>query len=224
MSTASNLVSALSSCTFAFVPVRIARGRKFKGFAYDLRIETCTSVAYNVDVYSTKLWDPVNCRYAYANPEFCIEDDSVAAADIAIAKLAYIKHTITSTIEWCKQQKPDNECEALAFARNILRKRHPEMMPAINVMLPDNRDVAAEVERTLQWASNLKTRECWLYGKHCPGGKPLAPERKVSIALKSLTRRGVTALDGFNEVWQLTLTTMGLPLITTDKPDDDEAA
>lgn len=217
------LSDAISACSFHFTPVRVSRGRKFKGFAYDLGVEYSHAVAYNVMSYSTKMWDPSTKSFVYANPDFCVKDNSITDEEINAAKLEYVKSTIESTIAWCKSKSP-NEAEAMKFARNVLRKHHPEMIACIDVYLPDNRDVVSEIEKTLQWAANLKTRECWMYGKHCPGGKPLSNERKVTIALKALTKRGVTVLNGFHEVWELTLTTMGLPLIFELPRQSDEVA
>lgn len=196
-----------------FAPVQVSRGRKFRGFAYFL-CESERPIAYGVEYYCATLWDPAAKKLVYANTDFC-DGVNVEQEKLDADKAAYIDSTIQSTIAWCKEKFKDKSVlEQMRIARNILRKHHPEMLEAINKALPDSRDVVDEVEKTLRWAASLRTRQMYMYGKLCPGGKPYSPERTVSTAYKALVKRGVTKLDGFTEAWEMQLTLMALP-----KPD-----
>lgn len=196
-----------------FKPVNVNRGRKFKGFAYFLGCTYTNEIAWRVTAESTKLWDPAEKRYVYANPDFC-EDATVEASKVEADLNDYIKTTIDGTLRWCRSQKPSAaESEVKQFARNVLRKQHPEMLEFIDATIADQRDVVAEIERTLEWAMALTTRACWMYGRWCAGGRPLPVERKVRSALNALSKRGITQLDGFDEAWTFSLTVRGLPIL-----------
>lgn len=195
-----------------FKPVIVKGGRKFQGFAYDLGFGTQISHStWAYTSYSLKMWDPATKQFVYANPDFVFECQDADPVKVEADKQAYISNTIDGTIAWCRQQKPNApESEVLQFARNVLRKHHPEMMDIIDEKAPDQREVVTEVENTVRWARGLKTRACYIYGRFCPGGKPLSEKRQIEIAKKTLERRGITKLEGFEEAWSCTLTINGL--------------
>ena len=189
-----------------FIPVMITRGRKFKGFAYMLG-RTVTS---HQGFESSQLWDPATKTLVYATPDFCQDTDKPTTFDDDLT--TYVDTKINGTIDWCRKTKAGaSDKEVLQFARNIIRKYNPELVPFLeDYGASDQRDVAEEVEKTLNWAMQLKTRPCWMYGKWCAGGKPLADERKLDIAWKSLHNKSLDKLVGFAEAWELALTLRGL--------------
>jgi len=205
--------AAIANCKFDFNPVHCSRGRKWRGaLAYSIDIDDDNhNLRFgSFGTVSKRLWEPIAKQYVFANIDF-IEANERDEAKIAADREAYVKTTIQSTVDWCKSVKPElPDAELLLFIRNSLKKQHPEMLPAIDVVAPDNRDVVAEVQKTLQWAMTLKTQACWMFGRYCNGGKPLADNRKVEIAFKALQKKGVTKLDGFEDVWNMTLDVMGL--------------
>ena len=204
----------MSESTFTFFPVRVARGRKWRGeLAYFVSSRDSSFCVPGRIIYgeTAKLWEPVSKKFVYANAEFC--EDVTQAADVTeTARKEYVDQQIRGTIAWCKAQKPDSpEAEVLQFARNVLRKHHPEFDAyLVSYGLTDRRDVVDAVERTLTWAMGLKTQACWMYGRHCPGGKPIADAKKIAIARKSLHTKGIDLLEGFAEAWELALTIRGL--------------
>lgn len=196
--------------SFTFKPVRVTRSRSFRGFGYYVGEGGISQPAWCVTIYEAKIWDPVNKRIAYVNSDY-LEDCEVPADKLEADRKSYIDHTIQGTISWCRSQSAGKaEAEVLRFARNVLRKRHPELMSFIDEAAPDTRDVVVEVQRTFQWAMGLTTKSCWMYGRFCPGGKPLSNSRKVNAARKALEKKGITKLDGFQEAWEVTLTMAGL--------------
>lgn len=212
-------MSELSTSTsaFTFVPVRVARGRKWKGeLAYMLTIQDSSFCLYHgrggyIQSETAKMWDPATKRFVYANADF-VEDVELPAEQVEAARKEYVDLQIRGTIAWCKSKKPDApEAEIMQFARNCIRKQHPEFdVYLVEYGLTDRRDVVDAVERTLSWAMQLKTRPCFMYGRHCPGGRPLPDEKKIRIARKSLHTKGIDLLDGFAEAWELSLTIRGL--------------
>ena len=192
-----------------FTPVLISRGRKFRGKAYFLGDVRCGSFGNQ----NAKLWDPAAKRYVWANVDFCDEDESVTPEQVATDKEAYSKAVIEDTIKWCRECKSGApEDEVMQFARNVLRKYHPEIDESKLVAndLGDRRDLSIEVEKTLNWAIQLTTRPCWMYGHYCKGGRPLPTEKKIRIAYKSLTKKGLTQKADFEAVWTFLLSMMGL--------------
>ena len=192
-----------------FTPVAVNRGRKFRGKAYYLG-----DVRYgNFGAQNAKLWDAVNKKYVWANVDFCLDDETVTPEQVAADKAAYQKDVIDDTIRWCRERKQNaSEDEVMQFARNVLRKYHPEidetLLQANN--LNDRRDLSIEVEKTLNWAIKLTTKACWMYGRYCKGGRPLPDEKKIRIAYKALVRKGLTQKEGFEAVWSFMLTMMGM--------------
>ena len=85
-----------------------------------------------------------------------------------------------------------------------------EMMEFIDKATPDCRNVVTEIQNTLTWAMGLTTRACWMYGKWCAGGKPLSAERKRTIALSALEKKGITKLPGFVDAWNMSLDVYGM--------------
>lgn len=197
---------------FTFTPVTVSRGRKFKGFGYRVSSYDSSFSVYAgrggfIESYTARIWDPATKQIVKANDDFCVETPT-DPAKVEADRQAYIKLTIESTIAWCRTKSP-NEIEALKFARNVLRKHHPEMMEYIDQACPDMRDVSAEIENTLNWAAGLTTKACYMYGKWCAGGKPISVERKVRTAYRALQKKGVTSLENFNDCWELSLTLRG---------------
>lgn len=197
------------SDTLIFTPVMCNRGRKWRGsLAYFLGDISDFNVAYNVTCQSAKLWDPAQKKYVYANPEFLV--DLQECPSLEDDKREYISKTINDTLTWCKTQK-QNESEAKQFARNILKKKHPELLPYIEEHgLTDQRNAYEEIEKTLTWALGLKTRPCIIYGKRCPGGNPLPEKKKMNIVMKTLHKKGIDKLPDFQQSWEFALTLHGL--------------
>ena len=200
----------MSNTNIVFAPVTVNRGRSFRGFGYCVGDGGISQPAYCVTIYKSKIWDPVNKRFAYVNSDY-LETAEVSDEQKSAELQAYIDHTINGTIEWCRQQKPDaSDAEVKSFARNVLRKHHPEMMEFIDKAAPDTRDCVAEIQKTLTWAMGLTTRACWMYGKWCAGGKPLSTTRKRTIAYNALEKKGITKLPGFEAAWQMSLDVYGM--------------
>ena len=195
--------------SITFLPVVVNRGRKFRGKAYALG-DTRPGMYGS---WNSKLWEPISKKYVWANEEFLEDDESVSPAQVQADKDAYIKHIIDDTIQWCKNCKPNaSEDEVMQFARNVIRKHHPEIDESLLEAnkLNDRRDISAEVEKTLTWAMKLTTRPCVIYGRVCKGGRPLPEEKKIRIAYRSLVRKGLAAKPDFLPVWTFILSMMGL--------------
>lgn len=194
-----------------FRPVVVDGGRKYRGFAYDLGYDAQISRStWAYTSFSVKLWEPVSKTYVYANPDYVCAC-ATPTRDVEADKQDYVKSVIDGTIAWCRSTKSGApEAEIIQFARNTLYKHHPEMHEAIDAKLADQRDVVAEINRTLDWARNLKSRPAIMYGRACPGGKPYSKARQMRIAKESLERRGITKLEGFAEAWEMILTIQGL--------------
>lgn len=188
------------STNLVFVPVNVSRGRKFRGFGYV--IGSSETGGYGWSQVNAKIWNPETKQIVYANADFCEDDTSVDNFILEQAKAEYIKHTIQSTIDWCRAQKPNMpEAEILLFARNVLKKHHSEMIEEIDRLLPDTRDIHEEIEKILKWASGLTTRACYMYGRFCPGGKPLPIQKVLAIALSACEKRGFTKNPEFQTIW-----------------------
>lgn len=191
-----------------FTPVIVNKGRKFRGKAYLIGDSYVFSTWQSETTY-LKMWDPISKSIVSANEDFCEEDNSVPPEKIKSDCEEYIKWTFESTYAWCMEKRNGDETAAKQFARNILLKRFPSLKDQITEEFPDQRDVAEEIQRTLQWAMNLKTRETFMYGRHCPGGKPLPLKKKLAIAYNSLERKKMTAREEFKDLWNLNLTLLG---------------
>lgn len=197
----------MTLATFPFIPVSVNKGRKFRGDAYDVGAgEQISSSNWAYTSWSTRLWCPAENRYVYANPDF-IERREVPSEQIEADKRAYVEHAVIGTITWCQQQRPSaSDSETVAFARNILKKRHPDMLKMFDAATANARMAAADVLETLNWAETLTTRPMRMCGRNCPGGKPLSAKRKVEIAYSSCKKKGLTTLSDFHDAWVLGLT------------------
>jgi hypothetical protein len=205
---------------FEFTPVRVSGGRKFQGDAFVVGHDerefyhgghSITSSGFvggrwrNADRYTTvtqtaQVWDPATKRCYWVTEKF-VQKRELPEAEVEAARMAYVESTIQSTLAWCMSKSP-NEAEGRKFARNCLRKHHPEMMEWIDAKLPDKRDVVAEVERILRWA--LQTRSNVKRTK--------ASDRvTVRMALHALERMRVTKLEGFQEAWVFETKLLELP-------------
>ena len=120
-----------------FVRVKVAKGRKFRGEAYDVGCEVYTST-FNIygtgrngwrSCESLKLWSPTS-GWVYANPSY-IEPVDCDTATLEADKAAYVAFIVDGTVEWCSgRSKGKTEREVLKFAHNVLRKHHPDMLLA----------------------------------------------------------------------------------------------
>ena len=213
-----------------FVPVKVAGGRKFRGRGFEVSSSTsvndfgwkhvpCADGFYCwerniVETETVKIWVPETGRYAYANARYVENDESVAEVDRELAFDKYVNGLIESTKAWCRSVKPElSEAEILSFARNVIRKQHPDLREFLDTVLPppaDNRDVATEVAKTIAWAMTLKTRPCFMYGRMCRGGKPYSPAKYIDIAKKACTKRGLAAKPEFEQVFAAEIRKAGL--------------
>ena len=205
---------------FEFTPVRVSGGRKFQGDAFVVGHDerefyhgghSITSSGFvggrwrNADRYTTvtqtaQVWDPATKRCYWVTEKF-VQKRELPEAEVEAARMAYVESTIQSTLAWCMSKSP-NEAEGRKFARNCLRKHHPEMMEWIDAKLPDERDVVAEVERILQWALHARS--------HIRRTKT-SDVKTVSIAYRALVHMGITKLNGFKEAWMMNTTLLCLP-------------
>jgi hypothetical protein len=196
-----------TSATVVFTAVKVEGGRKFRGRGFVVGESHSTAfygLAHNiVDTYIAKIWVPELGKFYYANSKYVEEDSSVSAEKCALEFKRYADHIIDDTIAWCRKTKPEaNEVEIVQFARNVLRKHHKELMDAIDSRLPDTREIGSEIEKTVAWAMTLKTQPCHMYGRFCPGGKPLSANRIVSIARKALTKKGLAENPDFEQQFE----------------------
>lgn len=194
---------------FTFTPVTVTRGRKFRGRAYSLG-----DVRPGMwGTWNSKLWEPTEKKYVWANVDFLEEDTSATPEQVQLDKDRYVMHVIDDTIQWCRSKKPDAPTpEVMQFARNMLHKYHPEIDEATLALqgLTDQRDLATEVEKTVSWAKGLVTRPCYMYGRFCRGGRPISDEKKVHIAYQALHKKGFTSKPEFEAAWAAALEKAGL--------------
>lgn len=205
--------------SFMFVPVSVTGGRKFRGDAYAVDADEREYYRGGYDVSAdghvlgrwrnagqyttvygtTKVWDPATKRVSWVTTKF-VAPREVRPEDLESAREDYARSTVEETLSWCRTKVPDDK-EARKFARNCLRKHHPELMKWVDEILPDERDVADEVERTLRWAISLS-----------PSRHTARSDAETSrIAYRALVKKGVSRLDGFRDVWTFFTSTMGLP-------------
>ena len=187
-----------------FKAVVVNKGRKFRGEAYDIGSEVSTSSFHLagwsgrggwVCTTSVKLWSPTQ-GFVSCNPEYIEErvvDPEVEQADYA----KYVDFTINSTIAWCRSKsngKP--ESEVIKFARNVIRKHHPEMLEKFDAITGfKGEDVATVVQSTLDWAFNTLS---------------YSNAKKVRIAIRALTKKGVLNHPAFVPAWTIYLDLRGL--------------
>ena len=205
-----------------FRAVKVTGGRKYRGTGFIVAVKTSSGCAgwrhtgygWERNWYESntaKIWVPSLKKFQYANVNFVEDDPSVSEEDCEREFKAYQELTIEDTIAWCRKTKPEaTAAEIDAFARNVLRKHHPEMMSRIDELLPDQRQLDTEVSKTIAWAITLRTRPCFMYGRHCEGGKQYSNERYIEIARKALTKRGWTDKPEFEAVFHAECQKAGL--------------
>ena len=212
---------ARPAANVTFTPVKVVGGRKYRGTGFVVGYSTSVGdygwrhTGYGwarniVETTSARIWVPELKRFKWANEKFVEVDETVSQQQRDDELQKYCDHILADTIDWCRKTRPGvDEAEVLRFARNVLRKNHPEI--DVDATIPDGRDPATEIHNTVAWALTLKTRPCWMYGRYCAGGKPLSGERYVSIARKALVKRGISSMDGFEALFKAELQKVGLP-------------
>jgi len=199
-----------------FAAVVVNKGKKFRGEAYDIGAEVRVST-FNIyghgrngwrSCESVKLWSPT-LGFVWCNPSYIedrVVDPEVEKADYA----KYVDFTINNTIEWCRLHVRPNstEKEVLSFARNVIRKHHPEMLALFDEKFNFKDDVASVVESTLEWAFKLG------YSK----------AKCVRIALRALTKKGLGDNPAIIPMWTMWLDLHGLSrLVKKYLPEDLQA-
>lgn len=193
-------------------PIMVQRGRKFKGHGYQVEA-IFNEDGFRRQFYDNLIWDPQAKRTAYANPNY-IEDDPIPTkADIDRETQAYIDFVVASVVKRCtsgplhvREQDPSS---CYNYIRNSLLWKLPASK--VDELYPDTRSVAQEVERTIRWASGLKTKPTTLYGKFCPGGKDYSRTRKAEAAYKALRHKGFTKRPEFEAAWMMWTEIFDLP-------------
>lgn len=191
-----------------FVAVVVNKGRKFRGEAYDIGAAEHTN-SYQlpgwsgrggwVTSVSVKLWSPT-AGFVYANPNYIEAVTDKPEAEVQADYAKYVDYTINSTIAWCHSRKLNpTEKEVLDFARNVIRKHHPEMLALFDEKNAYHEDVATVVQSTLDWAFRLgySNAKC------------------VRIALKALRKKGVLDNPAFVPAWTIYLDLRGLGHLVT---------
>jgi hypothetical protein len=188
--------------TIKFEPVVVNKGRKFRGEAYwigaDAHINNYQLPGWRgrggwITSVSVKLWSPTQ-GFVYANPNY-IEDVTDKSEDVVkVDYTKFVDYTINSTIAWCRSRKPNStEGEVIDFARNVIRKHHPEMLGEFESR-HGGADVVEVVKSTIDWAIRLG----------------YSPAKCIRIAAKVLRKKGVTSNEAFTAAWTITLDLRGL--------------
>ena len=185
-----------------FEPVVINKGRKFRGEAYwigaaehisNYQIPGWSGRGGWITSVSVKLWSPT-AGFVYANPNYIEDVTDKPEAEVQADYAKYVDCTINDTIAWCRRvSKGKGEQEIINFARNVIRKHHPEMMGEFESR-HGGVDVVGVVESTIAWALNLG----------------YSPAKCVRIAAKALAKKGVTSNEAFTAAWTITLDLRGL--------------
>ena len=193
-----------TNTTITFRPVRVSKGRKFRGFAYDVG-EMPRTTSFNVYgpnggcagmrcTESVRLWEPVSKKFVYCNPSY-VEDAEAPASETEAAKADYINSSISSAVAWCRSRKPNvPEKDVLTFARNVIKKHHPEFLTFFDSQYNYTEDVAGTVFSTMDWAFNLG------YSK----------AKCARIAVKALTKKGLIGRPCTYEAFSMWLDLRGL--------------
>lgn len=184
-----------------FAPVVINKGKKFRGDAYDVGCEVRVST-FNIyghgrngwrSCESVKLWSP-DKGWVYANPSY-IEEREVAPEVEQADYAKYVAQTLDGTVAWCRTRKLNaSEKEVLTFARNVIRKHHPEMLALFDEKFNFKDDIAATVESTLEWAFRLDYSNA----------------KRVRIALRALAKKGLAENPAIIPMWTMWLDLRGL--------------
>ena len=184
-----------------FVRVKVAGGRKFRGEAYDIGAEVHVST-FNIwghgkggwrSCESIKLWSP-DKGFVWCNPSY-IEECEVAPEVEQADYAKYVDFVLGDTVAWCRSRKPNgSEKEVLTFARNVVRKHHPEMLALFDEKFNFKEDIAATVESTLEWAFRLDYSNA----------------KRVRIALRALAKKGLADNPAIIPMWTMWLDLRGL--------------
>lgn len=185
-----------------FEPVVVNKGRKFRGEAYWIGAAEHTT-SYQLPGWSgrggwitsvsVKLWSPTH-GFVFANPDYIEDVTGKSEEEVKADYAKFVDFTINETLAWCRKVSSNKgESEIINFARNVIRKHHPEMMDEFESR-HGGVDVVGIVESTIAWALNLgySTAKC------------------VRIAARALTKKGVTSNEAFTAAWTITLDLRGL--------------
>ena len=185
-----------------FEPVVVNKGRKFRGAAYWIgAAEHTTSYQLPgwrgrggwVTSVSVKLWSP-DKGFVWCNPNYVEDVTDKPEEEVKADYAKYVDYTINSTIAWCRSRRTNpTEKEVLDFARNVIRKHHPEMLAEFNARNGEV-DVVGVVESTINWALNLG----------------YSTAKNIRIAFKALSKKGVMSSEAFIPALDITLTLRGL--------------
>lgn len=169
-----------------FVRVKVSKGRKFRGEAYDVGNQPYENT-YQLPGWhrggwisscSVKLWSPSQ-GWVYANPSYLEPVD--APADVVAADLkAYTDFVVDGTVTWCRTKSAGKpEKEVLRFAHNVIKKHHSELLPIFIEKYGYSESVVDSVNSTMDWAFGLgySNAKC------------------VRIAVRVLTKKGIINVD-----------------------------
>lgn len=185
-----------------FVRVKVSKGRKFRGEAYDVgnqpyentyQLPGWSGRGGWISSCSVKLWSPTQ-GWVYANPSYIEYVD--APADVMAADLkAYTDFVVDGTVDWCRSKSKDkSEREVLKFAHNVIKKHHPEMLLAFQEKYDYKDDAVDSITSTIDWAFKLG------YGN----------KKSVRIAHRALEKKGLTTHPAFIAAWTIALDLRGL--------------
>lgn len=185
-----------------FAPVVVNKGRKFRGFAYWIgNTEHTTSYQLPgwsgrggwISSTSIKLWSP-DKGFVWCNPNYIEDVIDKPEKEVKADYAEYVEFTIDSTIAWCRKvSSGKTEKEIISFARNVIRKHHPEMVAEFNARNGEV-DVVGVVESTINWALNLG----------------YSTAKNIRIAFKALNKKGVMSNEAFIPALDIILTLRGL--------------
>ena len=136
-----------SSDNFGFEPVIVTKGRLFRGKGFRICNECKSYDGYywrqaplpgggcywtqTAETYKAKIWVPELGKYQYANVKFVEKDSTVSDAAVQTEFAIYCEKIILDTVKFCtetlKKNNKFSRDEMLKFARNCLRKNHPEI-------------------------------------------------------------------------------------------------
>ena len=185
-----------------FEPVVVNKGRKFRGVAYWIGAAEHTT-SYQLPGWSgrggwgsstsIKLWSP-DKGFVWCNPNYVEDVTDKPEEEVKADYAKYVDYTINSTVAWCRSRKPNgSEKEVLMFARNVIRKHHPEMLAEFDARNGEV-DVVGVVESTINWALKLG----------------YSTAKNIRIAFKALSKKGVMSNEAFIPALDITLTLRGL--------------
>ena len=185
-----------------FVPVMVKGGRKFQGEAYDIGsdIRSNSFQLYGwsgrggwVHTETIKLWSPTE-GFVYCNPSY-VDEREVSEEQVKEDFAKYAEMYLNSTMEWCRSKKTDaSEQDIVRFAFNVIRKNHPEMIPAFESKFSFKEDIGETIMSTIQWAIGLGYRS----------------DKAVRIAYRALVKKGIVSNPSFTSSWTMNLDLRGL--------------